>query len=77
MLCIMKLIHLALGGALVMLGAALDKLHERRCHDRGSSLLDESLDGTYPASDPTATQDFTSPDERCAGIAQPSAARLH
>jgi hypothetical protein len=73
----MKLIHFALGGASVMLGLMLDRLHERRCHDRASSLLDESLDGTYPASDPPATQDFSSPSERSAGLTLQAPGRLH
>lgn len=60
----MKLTHLALGGALLLLGATLDKFYERRRHQRVSSLLDDSLDGTFPASDPTATQDFSSPEQR-------------
>ena len=74
---VMKLIHFALGGALFLLGLALDRLYEQRCHDRVSSLLDETLDGTYPASDPPATQDFSSPWERSAGLLRPAPGRLH
>ncbi|MFO1505185.1 MAG: hypothetical protein U1F39_15465 [Steroidobacteraceae bacterium] len=73
----MKLIHLALGGALVLLGATLDRLYERRCQHRQDDLLDESLDATYPASDPTATQDFSAPEERSAGVVRPTPGRLH
>jgi hypothetical protein len=72
----MKLIHFALGATLVMLGLALDRLYERRCHDRVSRLRDQSLDDTYPASDPPATQDFSSPWERGAGLL-PAPGRLH
>lgn len=73
----MRLIHLALGGALVALGVALDSLYERHCRQRDSSLLDESLEGTFPASDPPATQDFTAPDERSGNVVLPTPGRLH
>jgi hypothetical protein len=72
-----KLIHLALGGALLLLGATLDKIYERRCRQRVNSLLDDSLDGTFPASDPTATQDFSSPEQRQGAFLLPSPGRLH
>jgi hypothetical protein len=61
----MKLIpYIAMGGTLVLMGAALDCLHGRRCQQHADAQLDDALDGTYPASDPTATQDFSSPDDR-------------
>lgn len=37
-------------------------LHRERCHSDG--MLDEALDHTFPASDPTATQDFAIPANR-------------
>lgn len=39
----------------------------RRKHTEG--LLDEGLDGTYPASDPISTQDFDIPVNRQPGVA--------
>ena len=66
-----------LGGALVWAGVALDRLYARRCEQRVDEMLDESLDGTYPASDPTATQDFSAPEERRATAPLPTPGRLH
>jgi hypothetical protein len=61
----MKLIrYIAMGGTLVLIGAALDCIYGRRCHQHADAQLDDALDSTYPASDPTATQDFSSPDDR-------------
>jgi len=58
--------YLAMGGGLLALGVALDCLSSRRCAQHQESMLDEALDETFPASDPTSTQDFTSPDDRLA-----------
>jgi hypothetical protein len=61
----MKLIrYLAVGGTLMLIGAALDCIYGRRCRQHADAQLDDALDSTYPASDPTATQDFSSPDDR-------------
>lgn len=55
---------IAAGGALLALGYALDFLHGLRRQVHKESQLDEALDGTFPASDPTATQDFAIPVNR-------------
>ncbi len=34
------------------------------CHKRTDNKLDDALEGTFPASDPTATQDFAIPVNR-------------
>jgi hypothetical protein len=61
----MKILRLmAIGGVLVGLGALLDCMYSRQCHKRTDGQLDDALDGTFPASDPTATQDFAIPVNR-------------
>jgi hypothetical protein len=58
--------HIALGGAFILAGVMLDRICSRRGHKHTEIMLDDALDGTYPASDATATQDFSSPDDRAA-----------
>jgi hypothetical protein len=58
--------YVLVGGALLATGVALDCLSRQRCADHTESMLDEALDETFPASDPTSTQDFTAPEERLA-----------
>jgi hypothetical protein len=61
----MKILRLlTIGGVLVGLGAMLDCMYSRNCHKRTQGQLDDALDGTFPASDPTATQDFAIPVNR-------------
>ncbi len=59
---------LALTGGLLAAGYALDCMSSRRCHKRTESMLDEALDETFPASDPTSTQDFSAPEDRIAAV---------
>lgn len=54
----------ALGGSALLLGIALDRLSGRSGKRREESRLDEALDETFPASDATATQDFSAPEDR-------------
>jgi hypothetical protein len=58
--------YLAVGGGLLALGYALDCFSNSRCSRHKESMLDEALDETFPASDPTSTQDFTAPEDRAA-----------
>lgn len=61
----MKVLRLiTIGGLLVGLGAILDSIYSRNHHKRTQVQLDDALDGTFPASDPTATQDFAIPVNR-------------
>jgi len=55
---------ITIGSVLVGVGALLDCVYSRQCHKRTEGQLDEALDGTFPASDPTATQDFAIPVNR-------------
>lgn len=54
---------LLIAGALLVAGVALDRAFKRECQD-SDELLDKGLDETFPASDPTSTQDFSSPEDR-------------
>lgn len=56
--------YIAVGGGLLALGYALDCLSSRSCSQHKESMLDEALDETFPASDPTSTQDFSAPEDR-------------
>jgi len=58
--------HIAFGAAILAAGVLLDAVCSRKGHKHNESMLDEALDGTFPASDATATQDFSSPDDRAA-----------
>ena len=55
---------------LVMLGltasivVALVKLSSRRAGGHAEAVLDDALEETFPASDPTATQDYAIPVNR-------------
>ncbi|MEO8314282.1 MAG: hypothetical protein ABI645_05750 [Pseudomonadota bacterium] len=55
---------LAAGGAVLALGYVLDFLHGIGRNKHTNDQLDDALDGTFPASDPTATQDFAIPVNR-------------
>jgi hypothetical protein len=55
---------IAAGGALLAIGYVLDHLHWMGRAKRKEIQLDDALDGTFPASDPTATQDFAIPVNR-------------
>jgi hypothetical protein len=55
---------IAAGGVLLALGYVLDHLHGMGKVKRKEIQLDDALDGTFPASDPTATQDFAIPVNR-------------
>ena len=55
---------IAAGGAVLAIGCFLDYLCGVRHHTHKESQLDDALDGTFPASDPTATQDFAIPVNR-------------
>ncbi len=57
---------IALGGGLLAMGYALDCMSSRRCSKHTESMLDEALDETFPASDPTSTQDYSAPEDRIA-----------
>lgn len=52
------------GGLMILVVAMLSRFSARCAYRHGESLLDEALDETFPASDPTATQDFSAPDDR-------------
>jgi hypothetical protein len=61
----MKVVRLmALGTLVLSLGAMLDCMYSKRCRKHTENHLDDALDGTFPASDPTATQDFAIPVNR-------------
>ncbi len=53
--------YIAVGGILLLIGVALDCAHAGRCRKHTEMLRDKGLDDTFPASDPPATQDFSSP----------------
>jgi hypothetical protein len=55
---------IAAGSAVLALGYCLDYLCGLRHHKHKETRLDDALDGTFPASDPTATQDFAIPVNR-------------
>jgi hypothetical protein len=55
---------IAAGGALLAIGYALDHLHWLQRVRHKEARLDDALEGTFPASDPTATQDFAIPTNR-------------
>jgi hypothetical protein len=54
----------AVSGVLVGAGALLDGMHSLQRKQRREEHLDDALDGTFPASDPTATRDFAIPVNR-------------
>jgi len=58
--------HIALGATFLLAGVVLDALCSRKGHKHNESMLDGALDDTFPASDPTATQDFSAPEDRAA-----------
>ena len=64
------MIRQAIKSALVMaiVGIAINKLLRRLRRARGrrheDQLLDQSLVETFPASDPSASQDFSNPQDR-------------
>ena len=62
----MKMVRwMVMGGALLAVGALLDSKYTRRSHQQAADEhLDDALDGTFPASDPTSTQDFAIPVNR-------------
>lgn len=61
----MKVLRLlTVGGLVLSLGAMLDCMYSRKCAKHCENQLDDALDGTFPASDPTATQDFAIPVNR-------------
>lgn len=55
-----------MSGGLLAASYALDRLSRRRCSKHTETMLDEALDETFPASDPTSTQDFSAPEDRIA-----------
>ena len=55
---------IAAGSALLAIGYVLDHLHWMGSVKHKEVQLDDALDGTFPASDPTATQDFAIPVNR-------------
>ncbi len=55
---------MAIGGVVVGVGALLDRICTHHKHVHKEVQLDDALDGTFPASDPTATQDFAIPVNR-------------
>jgi hypothetical protein len=55
---------IAAGGAVMALGYLLDYVCGVQRQKHKETQLDDALDGTYPASDPTATQDFAIPVNR-------------
>jgi hypothetical protein len=55
---------IAAGGTLLAIGYVLDHLHWLGRVRHEQTQLDDALDGTFPASDPTATQDFAIPVNR-------------
>ena len=62
----MKLLRLITTAALLFsVGYLLDCKHAGGCRKKhGEEQLDDALDNTFPASDPTATQDFSIPANR-------------
>jgi hypothetical protein len=51
-------------GILGAVSACLYGLRRRSCRRHQEAMLDESLEDSFPASDPPATQDFRAPDMR-------------
>ena len=58
--------HIAFSAVVLLAGVMLDVMCSRKGHKHKESMLDEALDGTFPASDATATQDFSAPEDRAA-----------
>ena len=57
--------RVVLFGALLWAVNKLVCMNRTRCHRKHEeNTLDDALDATYPASDPTATQDFAIPANR-------------
>jgi hypothetical protein len=55
---------IAAGGVMLALGYVLDQIHGLGRQKHKETQLDDALDSTFPASDPTATQDFAIPVNR-------------
>jgi hypothetical protein len=55
---------IAAGSAVLAIGYLLDHMCGLRSVKHKEEQLDDALDGTFPASDPTATQDFAIPVNR-------------
>jgi len=55
---------IAASGVVLALGYCLDYICGMQQHKHKETQLDDALDGTFPASDPTATQDFAIPVNR-------------
>jgi hypothetical protein len=55
---------IAAGGAVMALGYLLDYFCGMQRKKHAETQLDDALEGTFPASDPTATQDFAIPVNR-------------
>jgi hypothetical protein len=61
----MKMLRLMiLGGVVLAVCRIVDRVNSRRSEENSEHQLDDALDGTFPASDPTATQDFSIPVNR-------------
>jgi hypothetical protein len=62
----MKVIRILAIGALLtwVVSSTRRALKKRNTHREEDSKLDTALDSTFPASDPTATQDFAIPVNR-------------
>jgi hypothetical protein len=59
--------HLLLGASVAWLVATVTcNMKTARVRKHSDGMLDEALDETFPASDPTATQDFAIPANRAA-----------
>lgn len=59
--------HLLLGASVAWLVATVTcSMKTARVRKHSDGMLDEALDETFPASDPTATQDFAIPANRAA-----------
>lgn len=58
-----------LGAVAWVVGAVLRGTRHARHHRHREGLLENGLEGTYPASDPVSTQDFSIPVNRQAGAA--------
>lgn len=56
--------QLMMFGAAVWLVMALVRVTSGRKHSHRETVLDDALDETFPASDPTATQDYAIPVNR-------------
>jgi len=63
----LSLRHVVLGACVAWLVATVAcGMKAARVRKRSDGMLDEALDETFPASDPTATQDFAIPANRAA-----------